>query len=1191
MHEFANGYLFRENQISKIIELLDTSKIWQTILALMPTGFGKTKTMTPAVAQEMRGKFLVINAHPISIAEINTQDSRNQNEKSYKVRSDALSFSRMMQMTPYTLEKCYLDLSLDFKEGRPLNITSESLRALNNHLLILLDEVEKEGWNKVRKEKVKWIGLILRFHRTHGFGFIDESHQTLHPKNRLIYTQGEKERLPIEEIQLARTIFEILSEKEFEELLDITNNNQAINCKKLFEKDENGKENALMEKMISKLAEKFGIRENEEMALFKKFILGSYDSKEAAEIRKWIQNHERRGAISFLRGQFLFILESSLKGNVDEHFGLSNSHIDTIEFAIPYEGSNKPKEPKDKKKGLPSQFKNPHETLTKTFITFLHKGLSKTQTIKLIKFLKDRAVEEVLTGKSVEETFAGKLFKELAPDCKTSLVQLKDEEIALQHDGICKNKKAILEYVEKIVAHSIEFFTESYVSTTQNFRSQFARSISWSATPQDVKAHGIKSKFVPMDGVAGRTTHLIYMKGMEDTEKKIHIVQSTKGSDILKVTKELLKDKEQRRALVDGAGLFRGYFNRDIAREMAEYIKNEKIEIEGIVFYDDDKGCFLVMDVQTLNESDLSSSTVAPEKRFLFYDQERSYGSDIAQAFDTAGIFLLGKGMTKDSAQQSVGRIKRNVQFKDNLGVEWIIPEVLKKEIFGNEEPTIDGILHYLIANKAEASADFNYASLKDQMDNELHSVIFDKILGIDPLEDKMKLNNEEYLNAEFDLDQALKIFKNSRKLLLSVEKQDSYLMYAFSEKSQKTKIALKEKIEKCKREANELSILSAEEKERVEKRLNRYGKNLERNQILLPETVPGGSSALGMECEVLQEIEQENQVHQEIQPPPKIWPTERKVNPWPKNLDLFSTGWERNFWNRMGDHFGFLLIVPKLILRTGAQIANAIGESVNSLPKNQRIAIKIAAFPITAIYYVKYAAWPIDKMRDLFIGRAYCTSYRVDNSLFYRSCREVNSASNFFSSNLLATNNFHQIVTNRFTEKSQNLYDPDWKPSFEVIVIQDEVCGKKKLKFILIDQNDSQFFRKKFKEELENDKITEDQIKARTRKVAIVDIRSGHIVAQGRNKFDQDELGENEEYHSLMVQAKLLAGEINYTKKEFDQVKTKITKTGKVEKNKKLLREFLEKGPLKRRQKNFEAFKFSEIYSKLLQPDVLVGG
>jgi hypothetical protein len=362
MHELANKYLYRKEQIKKVIELSKASRKWKETLAQMPTGFGKTKTVNPTLGREQRGK-LVFNIHPSFIGQINTQDSREQYEKSYRVRSDALWFDRSVDLTSEVLEKRYQELLKDIQEGRPVNTTPESMRALQLHFLLALEQfslvqASNLGLEQESQKMIEFFIRIQRLIKIHGFAIIDESHQTLNPKDKLIYTLGGLLPLPEEEVKLTETLFTLISDL-FEKDLDIANNNHALNIKGNYQ-----------EKIVPDLIKRFAVEleiGEKERELFEKFVTGVSDP----HLSSWIENHPMRREISFVKGQLLFVLESCLKGYVDENYGLSKKHISRKEFAIPYVNSNSPKETDL----APSQFQNPHETLNKTYITYLHKGL------------------------------------------------------------------------------------------------------------------------------------------------------------------------------------------------------------------------------------------------------------------------------------------------------------------------------------------------------------------------------------------------------------------------------------------------------------------------------------------------------------------------------------------------------------------------------------------------------------------------------------------------------------------------------------------------------------------------------------------------------------------------------------------------------------------------------------------------
>ena len=102
----------------------------------------------------------------------------------------------------------------------------------------------------------------------------------------------------------------------------------------------------------------------------------------------------------------------------------------------------------------------------------------------------------------------------------------------------------------------------------------------------------------------------------------------------------------------------------------------------------------------------------------------------------------------------------------------------------------------------------------------------------------------------------------------------------------------------------------------------------------------------------------------------------------------------------------------------------------------------------------------------------------------------------------------------------------------FNVLVVQDEDKeGKKKLQMMMIDQNDSVYFRRRLQADYEQ--TGDEDVIERKRKIAVYDVTNGTIAVEGANEFSERELEDNPEFVSLLTQAKVVNGEIHYTDEE----------------------------------------------------------
>ena len=217
--EAANHYLYRKDQLDKQREILKAKA--KELLAEMPTASGKTKTVAPSLNYEKtrQGK-LAINTWPACLEMTNASDMKEQMETSFGRKIDRFTFNRSTNFTHESLEFLYQELVKDREEELPLSICSETLRSLELHFLMSLKLARKKDDSEMKDRLGSFI-KILREIRCYGWSAIDESHITLDPKDKLIYTLGDAANLPSKQIDILEECFRELINGPLASKIDI----------------------------------------------------------------------------------------------------------------------------------------------------------------------------------------------------------------------------------------------------------------------------------------------------------------------------------------------------------------------------------------------------------------------------------------------------------------------------------------------------------------------------------------------------------------------------------------------------------------------------------------------------------------------------------------------------------------------------------------------------------------------------------------------------------------------------------------------------------------------------------------------------------------------------------------------------------------------------------------------------------
>lgn len=1138
--EAAVGHLYRKDQLDKIQELNRAGKTYKEILAEMPTGWGKTKALAPELLSEHGDQeTLIVGAWPASAEVINTEGLKKTLKKASNKYVDTFSFHRNVYFSAERLKILYQELKNDIGHGYPLSTRIDSLRALELHFILKLYE-NKDSTPEIDNQ-IKYYAKILRLLRVNGWSLIDEAHINLSPKDKLVYSIGKPTTIPDDHVELILFMFKQLLNGELKSIMDITGNNQASVTEQQFKDIVIPK---LAEAFVKKLSIPKSKRED-----FKKFLQCQTD-----EIPGWIVNDPNRSNIALAKGLVSFLLKTSCQGYVDVHYGFSKLNYEKIKFAISYAGNNKPKETD---KG-PSQFKNCHETVIKTLFTYLAKGLQNENVSELIKHLQQMANDEISEGSAFENTEAAKIFSEILPETERNnqrwnLLQMKEADSKDLLPLIAHKQEAIFNYVSCVVVPQINIYEKTIVNTAQNFRAMVNSSLSMSATPQEVSSHGPTSHFIGMKGASGQITHLLLTKS-----QNVDVTKELEAVSLVDEAGSNAKKNPQATATVDVGALFKGVSNIEAARRLKEKLR-DKPDVSGVVFFDESDEKFKIYHFDSDTVQPLDDANYNPDKHHSYFDEQRSYASDVTNALKAHFTLTLGKFTDKNAAGQAAGRA-RKLHEEQTLG--WLLQEELSKQAFKGEQPTPMQILHFLLSNQLNSDAESNFRSQKQQMDNEVRRTMLDELLGLGSDRTKWKANAKQYL----DVNRIKSSFKQFKEVLVENESLDPWDMYAGITTNSDAITELKLHQSLALNKVEETSGLSRTDKTRLRKTLTNYADKWAtedgKHKMLLPKSVFGNATEIDEEIEVLEEQEVENQDHNPLAKTPKEHPIvgshiKRTPTKWDENIDLFTEGWEKptdvgivhrvcQFVNRMvldafrDDLEGYIIKSSTITAVTGVL---GLGLWVGGLTTT---AIVVSAIGLGIL--VTYIGAAVIIGRDYFIlstkikyhyANKKCSIHTFNKELAWDLPQKSQKAAKMFTDDFLFTDNFWQLEA---TLNPKNAFRVDQKEIYQLLVIEDTVEGEKQYKAIAIDIHDAIFLREKFKQDL---KVSEQIANARTRKVGLYDLTNNFFAAEGKNRFNLEEVQKEEEFIKLVAQAKFFNGELSYTKEEREQLSLCVKKVG----------------------------------------------
>lgn len=1067
--EEANKFLYRESQLLKLDELTPT--LATEVLGEMPTGFGKTLAIVPSINyRRAHQNVLIFNTHPSTLEMTNASDLKGLMSRCFGMSIDRLVFNRATPISYRSLAYLYQDLLQHYSDGTPISTKSESLRAFQLHTILLLHGSTELG------PELRVMLDILRLIRRVGWSTVDESHLTLDPFDKLIYTLGDPSHIPVDHLLFIQEFSDFLTEGALDAALGIRENKQAFLPKGFFA-------GRLVAILMDYFESKFGIPKARATE-FQDFLLGAKQ-----EIPRWIKEAPNRQLLALAKGLSTRLLEVALKGSVNEKYGLSKFHVSDIEFAIPFLMANSPKETRDN----PTQYKNPHETLLKTYFTYLSQGLTLSQVKKMITALQSQALEQAVDGIALSETPASLLFDSLVKDPKYFLCALSDVETIEIAEILRRKKAAVFYYVQTYVHQQIKIYPKTIVSTVHNFRSMFHGCLSFSATPQDAIAHSFDTYFVPMRGTAGQVTHLLLTKCKDP--KSLHGLKGQSPMEALAESTQISGENPRLRATIDIGAYFKGLDNHGVASRILCDAK-EAEDVLAVVFFDESEKCFKVMDQVTGKVQVFSNSQVDPERRKTYYDQSRSFGSDVKQGIDAAALLMTNKNSTKSDVGQGAGRMRE--WHKDQM-VEIAYPQEM--------EGDIKALIAQWIENEVRRKEQKNYLNIIQQMDDQVRARAFDAILDAEPQD-------------------VLGTFRQHQALFITEDSSDPWELYAELPQEVDTKKYLREYLA-----AKKLDLDPAIWED-----------------MILPPKVQVKNVGMGMECEVLLELNTEAEVEEQLASNDQKHRRRRSV--WSPSLNLFSLGWERPtrqftvgairnialsyLPSKRKSHYDKIGLTSAISLIAGATL---IGVACLVNQRALRSIVGAAALlfigaGIEGIFWVLRTVKP------------YAEVFSVPRYLKEQLPGPVAKGSELFSPQLQVSKNVFPNITSVSDgifpcSRSHDVYMPqvpfrrDQKPLFSVLVIRDETpFGRAKFTVTLIDQDDSVFFHEKLQEDLIHRGHT--VAGRRRRKVGLYDLWHNKFTVAGKNGFSDEDI-DDPMFWNLIAQAKFLNGQITFQEKEME--------------------------------------------------------
>lgn len=1164
--EVSHGILHRDDQIAMMKKVDQALKTHRDVVINAPFGWGKSKNFRAMLnALYGFGFNIVPSAQEIPLAE--------QLEQQMKlVCGKKVSRLDVSRETEFTVEKLNLILnrikesSVKGNDASNYSIRPETLLAMQLHYLLCAERFDQGVYQYGTEDeiKVKLFLSIFREIKVKWPGYIEELTEVLNPNLRLLFALDEVKNYHSRYAkEINKIISFLLENKKLRELFQLKQNGQSNLKAEDFEK-------AVIPEIVNHYVTTTNLSKSEQDKL-KQFLLCPKDPVQFKEAYEWCEKQPDRDLYALIKGSLHVLLPTSCENKVNSvnGYGLSKK-FPAFKFVIPYWKKDTPKETDQG----PSVY-TPDITLLRSYYYYLHMGLSDTNVEELVDQLRAQAIVEA-KGKSIAETPSAKEFARLVAytglDPNVVVLDVKDKmDMELIAKEFSRNEKIICHFVEHLVGPQIEIYEQTFEGSMQNLREMLKQTVSFSATPHDPAAVGLHAKMLSVENTSGEIAYMLLTKTGAPEKVRLSLFESGDPKQAFEeVAAKSVADGQGNSpcsGIVEVSPVFTQVGNLESAKILAEHLKGkpQSKDIKGILFYDQNTKKYQVLNLQSGAMQPLYGSTYKEEDLFKFCSESEAFNTDWKSSISAYFQLVLSSKSTFEDAGQAGGRLRlaRFADMLQHLGL--VISKEVHKKYF-NEKKDIPPhqMLNFLLENSTIKEATTNFLSLKDQMENEPRSFLFERMEGLSL--DKNEWEND--LKKDIDVRAAVSIYSKNKKVFMNTNAYDPWKAYAKLKLGCKTNEQLSAFNESCKNTAANLKGVGWGAGSYLKNKLQGYSKNWDQSSalLLMPE-VSGFGSAADCHVEVIRETHKIRVIN-----------TEKKLNSfgnkylsddYPKNFNIYKNEWwkpapiahtidkvfavvkkfvwncEQRFSNTLDKVGGGTLLsayaVVVITLSAPVPILNYLGTALGiSLTVGAAFGYLSACLGIALVATATVGRF----ITQNFVRFAYPTvvthyAYDVASTDLREKTRK---AASMFGYEYIVTNNKSRMWAFNGME-GNSVFAENKKPLLQILVIvEKQADGKKKITFVDGNANDfSHYWLALDQNEPDMkyqmgiyDVYAEDDKTFETR-----------FVKTGKNGIDTEWLKKETAFHAGILQAKLLNGHLKYTKDQLDVVPLVVSKIG----------------------------------------------
>lgn len=793
----ATEVFLRETQVKKIQLTLDDPEGNICFIALMAEG--KTFFGIPTIAAHFQEK-LAMPIFPKQLAGDNMRDVNKQLRQTFQKVTHSLQFHRDMRLDAPTLESILILMNESLQQGEAIQLTKEDALSLR---MILRDRMYQYAHYKSSSELgreivlIKQIGALVR---EFGVAIVDEAHESYSRRHRLNHPLGPSQTISKERYQvLEMTMRHLLKDKEIKKL---------IRANKLTKLDEGHYERVIKPRLAEKIS-RHSLLKLEGEKKRQEFIDFVCDKGE--RIPSWLEQDKTLfEKVSLIKGTLGVLFPMNFKNRVDVNFGASED-VKKGEFARPSAGNSRVVDS--------DTIQLPYETLVKTFIMIMSRGLSEKQCRNLLQAIVKRANEEAEKFQiPILETSIYKAVKKFIPSSYFVFTDFNTKPI---YEKLRQSPLACLLYTRYFIWNTIRYWTRNIEGNSQLFSGLFKQEITCTGSPYNEGTYPARIKMLHDPTTIGEALAIIQRKCPEDGVKRLE--SETPMAVLDEILKKYFMLGGSFGSIIDGGALFTGLPNEKVARHILEFCQKNRPDIEGVRFFKEDKEgrdqlfCLL----KGVPDPIPAEMCKLPTSKFVDYnDQVHGFGANNCPAkngLETIGphhplykwmqeVFRV-RGLKKEQKLHAVAELilkipQQQIHFAYTKEVEEMICKKLGIREIRNV--TLREIIEYALLNEAELAEEENYPALRDKMAAVIALAIDDKIL---------KTPNDQ-------LKAMISLFREFEEVLVPCLEDDPIHLFGLLKDKIDPKVALKAFGEKLFKIIAKSSSFTDEEKEKVRRDL-----------------------------------------------------------------------------------------------------------------------------------------------------------------------------------------------------------------------------------------------------------------------------------------------------------------------------------------------------------------------------------